>query len=255
MEYKRLERRNGKVGTELIDERGRAVYAFRFESEQGSVGSSYGENDMSVPTSTRPRWGFFFALAAVAVLMRLAPQLAVWITSAGYDMKSVNHAWGFTPIIAIGLYAGAFLKSRWQAVGLMMGTLFLGDLGILALSRDVSQLDPGNYLAYPLFSLLGRPLSEHRSFGRVQTGGFLACGVYFLLTNFLVWAAWRYIYAVELYPPTLDGLKACMIAAIPFAKYFVSTPVFCALLFSPLGVAQVTGEQAARESKLGVNAA
>lgn len=203
---------------------------------------------MSAATSSRPRWGFWFTLAAVAVLMRLAPQLAVRLTSAGYDMKSINYAWGFTPIIAIGLYAGAFLKSRWQAVGLMLGMLALGDLGIWALSQDYSQLDPGNYLAYPMFALLGRPLSEHRSFGRVQTGGFLACSLYFLLTNFLVWAAWRHIYQFEMYPPTLEGLKACMIAAIPFAKYFLSTPVFCALLFSPLGVAQVTEAKAAENS-------
>ena len=205
---------------------------------------------MSAATSSRPRWGFWFTLAAVAVLMRLAPQLAVRLSSAGYDMKSINYAWGFTPIIAIGLYAGAFLKSRWQAMGLMLGMLFLGDLGILALSRDFSQLDPGNYLAYPLFALLGRPLNEYRSFGRVQAGGFLTCSLYFLLTNFLVWAAWRHIYSVEMYPQTLDGLKACMIAAIPFAKYFLSTPVFCALLFSPLGVAQAAESKAQGKSDL-----
>ena len=210
---------------------------------------------MSTTPTPRPRWGFFIALAAVAVLMRLAPQLLVKLSSAGYDMTSVRYPWGFTPMLAIGLYAGAFIKSRWQAIGLMLGTLFLGDLGIVALSGDLSQVDPGNYLAYPLCALLGRSLSEHRSFGRVQTGGVLACTVFYLLTNFLVWAAWRYMYDLEIYPLTLAGLKACMVAGIPFAKYFISTPVFCGLLFSPLGVAQVSDERAVRESELAVNAA
>ena len=214
---------------------------------------------MTQPTTTRPRWGFFMALAAIAVLMRLAPQLLVKLTSAGYDMTSVTYPWGFTPMLAIGLYAGAFLKNRWQAIGLMLGTLLLGDLGIVALSGDMSQVDPGNYLAYPLCALLGRSLSDHRSVGRVQTGGVLACTVFYLLTNFLVWAAWRYIYDLELYPMTLVGLQSCMLAGIPFAKYFLSTPVFCALLFSPLGVAQVSGEPALSvrraEQELAVEAA
>lgn len=209
---------------------------------------------MSTTPATRPRWRFFFALAAVAVLMRLAPQLLVKLSSAGFDMTTVRYPWGFTPMLAIGLYAGAFLKSRWQAIGLMLGTLLLGDLGIVALSGDLSQVDPGNYLAYPLCTLLGSSLREHRSWGRVQTGGVLACTVFYLLTNFLVWAAWRYIYDLELYPLTLAGLQTCMVAGIPFAKYFLSTPVFCALLFSPLGVAQVTGERATREPELAMNA-
>jgi len=210
---------------------------------------------MSTTPTTRPRWGFFIALAAVAVLMRLAPQLLVKLSSAGYDMNSVKYPWGFTPMLAIGLYAGAFLKNHWQAIGLMLGTLLLGDLGIVALSGDMSQVDPGNYLAYPLCTLLGRSLTEHRSWGRVQTGGVLACSVFYLLTNFLVWACWRYMYDLELYPMTLAGLQTCMVAGIPFAKYFLSTPVFCALLFSPLGVAQVTSEQAAREPELAVKTA
>jgi len=182
--------------------------------------------------------------------MRLAPQLAVRLTSAGYDMKAINYAWGFTPIIAIGLYAGAFLKSRWQAVGLMLGMLLLGDLGILALSGDVMQIDPMSYLSYPLFALMGRPLAEHRSWGRIQTGGFLACTVFYLISNFFVWWPLRYFYTDIEYPLNLQGLQACMIAGIPFAKYFLSTPVFCALLFSPLGVAQVTEAKATEKSDL-----
>ncbi len=205
---------------------------------------------MSSPIITRPRWGFFVALSAVAVLTRLAPQLLVRLVSAEYDMSAVNYMWGFTPMLAFGLFAGAFLKNPWHSIGLILGTLLVGDLGILALSRDWMQIDPGTYLAYPLCVLLGRPLSQNRSWGRVQTGSLLACTVFYLVTNVLVWAAWRHLYAIELYPPTLLGLKNCLLAGIPFAKYFISTPIFSGLLFSPLGVAQVTEVAVSRKSEL-----
>ncbi len=34
--------------------------------------------------------------------------------------------WGFTPMLAIGLYSGAFLKNRWHAIGLILGTTLIG---------------------------------------------------------------------------------------------------------------------------------
>lgn len=216
---------------------------------------------MSSPPSTRPRWGFFIALAVVAVLMRLAPQLLVKLTSAGYDMSMVRYPWGFTPMLAIGLYAGAFLKNPWQAVGLIVGTQLLGDLGIWALSGDVLQaFDPGSsgvYVAYPLCVWLGGALGQNRSFGRVQAGSLLSCMAFFLVTNFVVWALGRF--ASEelalLYPATFGGLLKCYVMGIPFAKEFISTPLFAGLLFSPLGVVQVSGEAAAREPVLAVKTA
>ncbi len=210
---------------------------------------------MSNPTPTRPRWGFFIALATCAVLMRLAPQLLVKLASKGFDMTAIDYPWGFTPMLAIGLYAGAFLKNPWHAVVLMWGTLAAGDLGILAMSGNITQIDPGTYLAYPLCVMLGRPLSQCRSWGRVQTGGLLACMAFYLVTNFLVWSTWRYLYAIEMYPPTLTGLKACMLAGISFAKYFVSTPIFSGLLFSPAGVAQVSEERVVDSPELALETA
>ncbi len=216
---------------------------------------------MSSPTSTRPRWGFFIALAAVAVLLRLAPQWIVKLTSAGYDMTMVSYPWGFTPMLAIGLYAGAFLKNPWHAVGLMLGTQLLGDLGIWALSGDVLQgFDPGTlgvYVAYPLCAWLGGSLSTNRSLGRVQAGSLLACMAFFLVTNFVVWALGR-LASEELallYPATFAGLMKCYVMGIPYAKEFISTPLFAALLFSPLGVAQVFREPVNTEPELAVRAA
>ena len=211
---------------------------------------------MSAPTSSRPHWGFFLTLAAIAVLMRLAPQLAVKLSSAGYDMKSVNYAWGFTPMLAIGLYAGAFLKERWQAVAFVLGMQLLGDLSIWALSGEGKQGfelgSLGVYVAYPLCALLGRSLSQHRSWGRVQAGSLLSCTVFFLTTNFIVWALGRYSSEelAALYPPTFGGLMKCYELGLPFAIEFISTPLFSALLFSPLGVAQVANVATEKKNDL-----
>ena len=58
---------------------------------------------------------------------------------------------------------------------------------------------------------------------------FLASGIgsavlFFILTNFGAW--------LTMYPPTLEGLKACYIAAIPFFRMnLVSTIVYCGLFY------------------------
>ena len=193
---------------------------------------------------SRPRWVFLAGLALFAILVRVAPQILVRLVSPAYQMSTVNALWGFTPMLAIGLFAGAFLKNRWHAMGLILGTTLIGDLAILALSGDLlTAFEPGRYLAYPLCTLVGRALDKNRSWGRVQAGSFLSASIFFVLTNFLVWGAWRFMYPVEMYPLTLQGLMACYTAAIPFAKEFIATPLYAGLLFSPLGVAQMEEAQ------------
>lgn len=215
---------------------------------------------MSTPPTTRPRWGFFIALAAFAVLCRLAPQLLIKLTSTGYDMTSINYPWGFSPMLAVGLYAGAFITNRKHSVMLILGTQLLGDLAIWAISRDVANAfdlaSIGVYLAYPLCVWLGGSLSENRSFGRVQAGSLLSCLAFFLVTNFGVWALGRFNSQgmAPMYPATIRGLLNCYYLGIPFANEFISTPIFAGLLFSPLGVAQVTGERVNQNPELTVNA-
>ena len=188
-------------------------------------------------SSSRPRWFLLGGMLVFAVLLRLAPQLMVRMISPEHDMKTVNHLWGFTPMLALGLYAGAFIRSRWQAVGLMLLTQLAGDLGIWALSGRMDHaFSWGVYCAYPLCTLLGRPLQQYHSWGRVQAGSFLASTVFFVVSNFGVWAIDQRVYGWEMYPMTWAGLQTCFWMAIPFAKQFIATPIYAALMFSPLGV-------------------
>lgn len=195
-------------------------------------------------STPRPRWYFVVALAVLSLLCRLAPQLMVRLESTGYDMLMLTYPWGFTPLLAVGMFSGAFLTDRRLAIGLILGTQLLGDIGIWALSGDFQQgFDPGIigvYLAYPICVVLGRALSDHRSLGRVLTGSVLAATSFFLVTNFGVWALGR-ITSPELatlYPLTMGGLIKCYTMGLPFAKEFISTPLFSVLLFSPLGISK-----------------
>ena len=68
---------------------------------------------------------------------------------------------------------------------------------------------------------------------------------FFLLTNF---PFWLFQVNPDDYPPNLQGLVDCYAAAIPFWRnHMVGTLLYSALLFSPLGVAQLErGVRAAR---------
>ncbi|RLS56474.1 MAG: hypothetical protein DWH91_06675 [Planctomycetota bacterium] len=190
------------------------------------------------PSTPRPRWSFFFALALVTIAIRLVPQLIVRMQSNGFDMSVVKFPWGFTTAIAVGLFSGAMIRDLPKALGFTLGMQLVGDIAIGFLASDLSQgLTMGLlpvYVSYTLIALLGRPLPQSPSWWKVTGAGLLAPTLFFLLTNFAVWAAPHA--GVRMYSPTLSGLFDSYIAAIPFSNYFVPSLVASLLLFSPYGL-------------------
>ncbi len=189
-------------------------------------------------STPKPRWTFFFAIALVTIVIRLIPQWLVRLKSSGYDMSAVDFSWGFTTAMAVGLFAGAFIRDLPKALGLTLGIQVVGDLAIGLLSRDLSQgLTMGMlpiYISYTLIALLGRPLGVNRAWWRVAGSSLLAPALFFVVTNFAVWAGSHA--GARMYPLTLQGLLDCFEAGIPFSDSFVSSLVCSLLLFSPLGV-------------------
>jgi len=138
------------------------------------------------------------AIIAIAALSRLLP-----------------HAPNFTPIVALGLFGGAFLRTKGLALSVVLGAMFLSDLAL-----GYHSTLPYVYGSLIAITLLGRLLYK-RVHALPLAGLTLTSSLlFFFVTNFGVWAA------QNLYPKTLSGMLLCYEAAIPFFRTALVGDVF-----------------------------
>ncbi len=140
------------------------------------------------------------ALIVLAVLTRLLP-----------------HPHNFTPIAAVGLFGASVFSRQWVAFAVTFLSLFLSDLYINNVvygyfyEHFVWFGSLWVYAAFGVVIVLGR-LLLHREVkvGQVVRASLSASVIFFLLTNFGVWAT------SGMYPYTPAGLLACYVAGLPF---------------------------------------
>lgn len=142
-------------------------------------------------------------------------------------------AWNFTPLAAVAMMGGYYFRSLWPALLLPLGVLAVSDLTLLAHNSLAVQLSV--YLAVCVPWMFGRSLRKqenHRTL--LALGGSVASAVvFFMLTNFAVWAAHNY------YPHTWAGLVECYAFAVPFLRTMLAGDVFYAgVLFGGLSLAE-----------------
>ncbi len=147
--------------------------------------------------------------------------------------RLIPHPPNFTPIEAIGLFAGAYLADRRMA--------FLVPLLAMALSDLVLGLHSGMAVIYGLIAFnvwLGLHLGPRPRAMRVVGYGFLAACVFFIVSNFATWASGGGLN----YTPDAAGLIACYVMALPFfANTLAGMAVYSLVLFG--GAALVTRER------------
>ncbi len=184
-----------------------------------------------------PRMKFLLSLVGFTIILRLLPY-ALTTYDVKLDSTTIFYPWNFSPLMAVGLYSGAFIADRRWKFGLPLLTLFVSDLGIWAVTGQFSwafQSDRWSaYLCYFATVVMGQGLNRQawptRAFAALGRG-ILAETLFFIVTNFV------YFWIQTEYPHSLAGLIACYVAAIPFAgRSFVSTAFYSVLLFSPLAV-------------------
>lgn len=136
-------------------------------------------------------------------------------------LRLVPHPPNFTPIGAIGLFAGAYLGRNAVAFAVPLGALLLSDL-VLGFHDTMIFV----YAGAALSVLIGWVLAGRVSALSVGAGALASAILFFLVTNFGVWLSG------SLYPPTLAGLAACFAAALPFFQNTLAGDFFySALLF------------------------
>jgi hypothetical protein len=160
---------------------------------------------------TKARLWLITALIFVVALLRLLP-----------------HPPNFTPLGAVALFAGARLGWRYLAFLIPLGALFFSDLLLeLTTGWGFHSTLPFVYLAFALAVGVGIMIRRAGiSVGSVAGGAVGASVIFYLVSNFAVWAT------TGMYPLNWQGLVACYVAAIPFfgntlaGDLFFSAPIF-----------------------------
>lgn len=160
-----------------------------------------------------PRATLVAALILLAALSRLLP-----------------HPPNFTPVEAIGLFAGAYLADQRLA--------FLVPLLAMALADLVLGLHSAMPVIYGLIAFnvwLGTRLGPNPGAGRVVAYGLSAATLFFVVSNFAVWVAADGVF----YSQDMAGLLTCYTMALPFfANTLLGMAVYCSLLFGGMALVQ-----------------
>ena len=162
-------------------------------------------------------------LIALAALTRLLP-----------------HPDNVAPITAMAVFGAVRFGSRRAAVLAPLLALLLSDLAKEVLYRNGLSEDWGLYrgmwVVYgttALIALMGRLARGTRSPAAIAATTLAGSCLFFLLTNFAVWAGGSF------YPQTAEGLVACYVAAVPFFRNaLLGDGFYAAVLFGAWALAE-----------------
>ncbi len=146
--------------------------------------------------------------------------LAIGILVLGVVSRLIIHLPNFTPVIALALFGGVYLKKQ-QAVILPVLMMIIADLFI-----GIDATFPFTWGSMAAIAVIGLWVRKNKSFTAVAGSSLLSSVLFFLVSNFGVWLV------QNMYPHTLAGLIECYVMAIPFfGSTLVSTIIYTAVLF------------------------
>ncbi len=172
----------------------------------------------SIPTHIRSLLRF----TSVSQHALIVAAIAIAVSS-----RLLPHPPNFTPLAAIGLFAGAISLRPAVAAGTILVAMLVSDLFL-----GFHSLMPVVYGCLLLSLMIGsRFVRQHDGFeigiascGRIVAGSLIGSILFFIVTNFAVF--------VTSYPATGSGLMACYAAALPFFQYTVTGDlVYSCILF------------------------
>ncbi|MBY6094068.1 DUF6580 family putative transport protein [Ferrimonas balearica] len=135
--------------------------------------------------------------------------------------RVLPHPFNFTPVAAMGLFAGAMFDSKRMALVVPLLAMLIGDL-FIGLHETMLFV----YVSMAITAGIGMLLRHKRSIGTVALAGVASSLQFFFVTNTGMWAVTNF------YPHTWEGLVQCWIMGLPFLQNdLASTWLFSAMLF------------------------
>ena len=167
----------------------------------------------------------------------IIPALLLLTLVAALYRSIPGRPWGFAPQWAMALFAGAVIKDKKWAFALPVLSMFISDLIYQFLYVNglstISGFYDGQWQNYLLFALLVTIgfFIKKISVLNVFIASLAAPTVYFILSNFVLWAGWSGTRGLGR-PKTISGLMQCYTDALPFYRTsLIATIVFSAILF------------------------
>jgi|SRR3989344_2875663 len=134
--------------------------------------------------------------------------LIVIIAMASVILRLLPHMPNFAPIGALALFVGLYsTRKLWLLIPL--ATMFTSDIFIGFYDWQIML---AVYLSFLAYAAIGRVVKENKSVFTVVGGTFAGALIFYLTTNFAVWAF------SGMYPHTFQGLILCYEMALPFFR-------------------------------------
>lgn len=177
----------------------------------------------------------FILLILIASLYRIMP----------------GRPYGFAPQIAMAIFGGAVIKNKRFAFLLPIVAMFVSDgLYELLYVNGISAI-PGfyegqvtNYVLFAGLTVFGFFI-KNLNVKSIALSSLAAPTVYFLISNFLVWASSSPLAGLSR-PKTFNGLLMCYADGLPFYPWSVAaTFVFSAILFGSYYIVSRSSAKAA----------
>jgi hypothetical protein len=141
--------------------------------------------------------------------------------AAAAATRLIPHPPNLTSVTALALFGGAYFSNRGLAFVVPLMALLISDF-VLGLYQHMEV----PYLSFALIVCIGFQLQQRRTAARIAGAALLSALVFFIVTNFGVWAF------DSLYPKTFPGLIACYVSAIPFFRNtLLGDLMYTAILF------------------------
>jgi len=156
--------------------------------------------------------------------------LALALILLAAALRVAPHPWNFTPVGAMALFSGAFVRPRPLAFLFPLLALLAGDLFVGFYNLKVMLLV---YASFLLSVCIGRFLQNRRTVPWIGAATLLGSIQFFFITNFAVWQF------LGSYPHTASGLFSCYLAGIPFFwNTLAGDALYATLLFGGFALAE-----------------
>ncbi|MFH1888877.1 MAG: DUF6580 family putative transport protein [Candidatus Omnitrophota bacterium] len=144
--------------------------------------------------------------------------LVLFLIIAGILLRLAPHAPNFTPVAAIALFGGVYLRKKYALI-VPLALMIISDL-VIGL-HDVFIFTWGGFA---LVTLIGLWLKNRKSVLRTASASLVSSFIFYIFTNFGVWM-------MGYYPRNFKGLIDCYIMALPFLRSFTLATLFYAAVF------------------------